>query len=78
MSVLWLYSQNVPMISFIKLTMNRKRELSSVTVQYVVNNMNRALHISAKSGLARVVRELIQRGADLNAKDSDGRSNDCQ
>ena len=32
----------------------------------------RALHIAAKSGLIRVVRELIQRGADLTARDSEG------
>ena len=31
-----------------------------------------ALHIAAKSGLNRVVKELIQRGTDLHARDSDG------
>ena len=34
----------------------------------------RPLHISAKSGLVRVVQELVQRGADLEARDSDGES----
>ena len=35
--------------------------------------VSRPLHISAKSGLVRVVQELVQRGADLNAKDGDGK-----
>ena len=33
---------------------------------------HRPLHIAARSGLARVVQELVQRGADLNARDCDG------
>lgn len=36
-----------------------------------------ALHIAAKSGLTRVVKELIQRGTDLYARDSDGNSCTC-
>ncbi len=30
------------------------------------------LHIAAKSGLVKVVKELVNRGADLNAIDSEG------
>ena len=32
------------------------------------------LHITAKSGLVGVVKELINRGADLNIRDADGMS----
>ena len=32
------------------------------------------LHIAAKSGLVGVVKELINRGADLNIRDADGMS----
>ena len=30
------------------------------------------LHIAAKAGLVRVVKELINKGSDLNARDTDG------
>lgn len=33
----------------------------------------RPLHIASKSGLVRVVQELVQRGADLDARDADGK-----
>ena len=33
------------------------------------------LHIAAKSGLVAVVRDLINRGADLNVRDADGKNN---
>ena len=35
---------------------------------------NSPLHIAAKSGLVGVVKELINRGADLNIRDADGMS----
>ena len=31
------------------------------------------LHIAAKSGLVKVVKELVNRGADLNARDAEGK-----
>lgn len=33
------------------------------------------LHIAAKSGLVVVVKDLINRGADLNVRDGDGKNN---
>ena len=32
----------------------------------------RPLHIAARTGLVKVVQELVKRGADLSAKDCDG------
>ena len=34
--------------------------------------MYRPLHIAAKSGLVGVVKDLINRGADLNVRDAEG------
>ena len=39
---------------------------------YNMSLPHRPLHIAAKSGLGKVVQELVQRGADLNARDCDG------
>ena len=33
-----------------------------------------ALHIAAKSGLVRVVKELLKRGTNLKARDCDGKN----
>ena len=42
----------------------------------VFANYYSPLHIAAKSGLVGVVKELINRGADLNIRDADGMSHD--
>ena len=34
----------------------------------------RPLHIAARSGMVRVVQELVRRGADLNARDRNGKT----
>ena len=38
----------------------------------ILVHIDRPLHIAAKSGLVKVVKELVNRGADLNARDADG------
>ena len=38
---------------------------------------HRPFHIAAKSGLVKVVVELLNRGADLNSRDNEGGSTDC-
>ena len=45
-----------------------------VYVCIIFVNCYSPLHIAAKSGLVGVVKELINRGADLNIRDADGMS----
>ena len=42
------------------------------TYMYMHTYMYRPLHIAAKSGLVGVVKDLINRGADLNVRDAEG------
>ena len=48
------------------------RERVCVCVIKLLYACYRPLHIAAKSGLVGVVKELINRGADLNIRDADG------
>jgi serine/threonine-protein phosphatase 6 regulatory ankyrin repeat subunit A len=44
---------------------------SDEIIQMANSDQKTPLHISSKTGLVRVVQELVQRGADLNARDCD-------
>ncbi len=46
-------------------------------LEYIIKcfcTFSRPLHIAARSGLVRVVRDLINKDSDLNARDEDGKS----
>ena len=58
------------MTSFMSPILQGKRK--TLTSKIVTSYMYRPLHIAAKSGLVGVVKDLINRGADLNVRDAEG------